>query len=127
VGTSQLVDMSTFGRNILHCRYLAHCPVMRAPGDVRWNKEVVYNCTWSLLNAIDNHNTLTGNGVGSITKVLVTGFGTGTGRISPKRCAEQMILALKHFLARVNNRNKTTFHPNEISVEDHEIRATHRM
>jgi O-acetyl-ADP-ribose deacetylase (regulator of RNase III) len=32
-----------------------------------------------------------------IERVLMTGLGTGTGQVSAARCAQQMILAIKHF------------------------------
>jgi O-acetyl-ADP-ribose deacetylase (regulator of RNase III) len=33
----------------------------------------------------------------TIRRVLMTGLGTGCGQVSAARCAQQMILAIKHF------------------------------
>ena len=54
---------------------------------------------WSLLVTLDQYNhsvevTRTGP---RISKVLMTGLGTGTGRVSAKRCAQQMALAIRDF------------------------------
>lgn len=38
------------------CRYLALCPTMRVPSPCGWDRDVVYECIWSLLNAIGQHN-----------------------------------------------------------------------
>ncbi|KAK4616000.1 hypothetical protein CLAFUW4_10163, partial [Fulvia fulva] len=37
-------------------KYLLLCPTMRIPDLVGWDVEVVYECVWSLLCTIDNHN-----------------------------------------------------------------------
>ena len=38
------------------CRWLALCPTMRVPDNVEWDREVVYDCVWNLLCAIERHN-----------------------------------------------------------------------
>lgn len=85
-------------------RRVALCPTMRVPDDVRWDREVVYECVWSLLCAVDGHNRAVrageddgGEGQDEIRDVLMTPLGTGVGRITPQRWAEQAVLALKHF------------------------------
>lgn len=75
---------------------------MRTPQDVRWDREVVYECTWTLLNAIDNHNLGCAEDE-RISKVVCPGLATGVGRVSAQRCAEQMALALMHYEDAVNN------------------------
>ena len=63
----------------------------------------MYNLMWALLNSLEQHNaavddlTQVGTGI-RIQKVLMTGLGTGVGRISGERCAQQMALAVKDFL-----------------------------
>jgi O-acetyl-ADP-ribose deacetylase (regulator of RNase III) len=80
----------------------AHCiavlPTMRTPSDVRWHKDLAYNCMWSLQVAIENWNRTHPEGQGKIKRVVTTGLGTGTGGVRPKVAAEQMVLAVKHFL-----------------------------
>src|SRR5271170_4454327 len=43
---------------------VALCQTMRRPSDVRWDREVVYECIWSVLGAMGNHNF----GVGQATE-----------------------------------------------------------
>lgn len=69
---------------------------MRTPEYIRWNKEIVYNVIWSLLNALDQHNR-TAHPEDRIKKVLLPGMGTGVGRISHRLCAQQTALAFKDF------------------------------
>ena len=60
----------------------------------------MYNLMWSILVSVEQHNTAvtqTGTGV-RIRKVLMTGLATGYGEISSAKCAQQMALAVKHFL-----------------------------
>lgn len=94
-GTSLLIPMHPFINNRNHCKYIAHCPTMRKPGNCRWNKEVVYNCMWNLLCELRRHNTCTND---PIKRVFITGLGTGIGNFPSEICASQMILAYKHFV-----------------------------
>ncbi|KAJ8508539.1 hypothetical protein ONZ45_g9200 [Pleurotus djamor] len=80
-----------------HCSYIALVPTMRIPEIVRWNKEIVYNCVWSLLNSLTQHNASTTDPAQKITKVLMTGLGTGVGFISAETFAKQTAEAFKHF------------------------------
>ena len=55
---------------------------------------------WSILVSVEKHNaavTQTGTGA-RIQKVLMTGLATGFGEISSAKCAQQMALAVKHFI-----------------------------
>jgi O-acetyl-ADP-ribose deacetylase (regulator of RNase III) len=73
---------------------------MRVPDDARWDREIVYECVWSLLCAVDNHNRTVraaGDDREEIRSILMTPLGTGIGRITPERWASQAVLALKHF------------------------------
>jgi O-acetyl-ADP-ribose deacetylase (regulator of RNase III) len=78
---------------------------MRTPENVCWDKEVVYECTWTLLNAIDNHNSNCAEGE-KIKKVLCPGLATGVGRVSAEKCAVQMVLAIDHYEKAVNDPKK---------------------
>ncbi|KAI1807855.1 macro domain-like protein [Daldinia bambusicola] len=96
------------------CKYLALCPTMRVPAPCNWDRDVVYECVWSLLNAIERHNrgveaeevqggSSGGNSRGSsgstkIGSILMTPLGTGTGGISDDKWAKQAVLAIKHFI-----------------------------
>ncbi|KAF8502589.1 hypothetical protein F5888DRAFT_1607629 [Russula emetica] len=70
--------------------YIAVLPTMRYPVDVRWHRDLVYNAVWSLV--VETKTTRR-----TIQRVLMTGLGTGYGQVSVARCAQQMILAIKHF------------------------------
>ena len=77
---------------------------MRVPESVRWHKEVVYNCVWSLLVEVDNHNASVaegaageGEGKARIETVAMTGLATGVGRVPPEECARQMAMAFAHY------------------------------
>lgn len=100
-GTCTLVPLSgSVCENNSHgCAFIAICPTMRIPENVVWNREIVYNCVWSLLVAIDEHNRCAeASGTGKrINKVLMTGLGTGVGGVSARRCAQQMALAMRDF------------------------------
>ncbi|TKA76567.1 hypothetical protein B0A55_04047 [Friedmanniomyces simplex] len=92
--------------------YLLLCPTMRIPWDVKWDREVVYECVWSLLCAVDNHNrdvrrqkgsasaaaaTSGGKPQKEIKSILMTPLATGVGRVSAQRWAEQCVIAMKHY------------------------------
>lgn len=95
----------TRSRNVWGVRRVALCPTMRLPSNAEWNREVVYECVWSLLCAVDNHNRAVREGKledgdergEEIRSVLMTPLATGVGRVSPERWAAQAVLALKHF------------------------------
>ena len=74
---------------------------MYTPEDVSWHKDLVYHAMWTLLVEIKKRNQLVvgedGVNSSSIHTVLMTGLGTGQGGISVKRCAQQMVLAVKHW------------------------------
>ncbi|KAI5918518.1 hypothetical protein F4810DRAFT_691756 [Camillea tinctor] len=84
------------------CRYLALCPTMRVPSRCDWDKEVVYECIWGLLNAIEHHNSsVSGEGgdtSAKIKSILMTPLGTGTGGVSNDKWAKQAVLAIKHWI-----------------------------
>ena len=75
---------------------------MHTPEDVSWHKDLVYNAMWTLLVEINKWNRLElvfaeDDEPSKIRTVLMTGLGTGQGGISVKRCAQQMVLAVKHW------------------------------
>jgi len=84
-------------KNPWHTTSLAILPTMHTPENVSWHKDLVYNAMWTLLVEIKKWNQFAfGEGI-SIQTVLMTGLGTGQGGISVKRCAQQMVLAVKHW------------------------------
>ena len=86
---------------------LALCPTMRHPCDISWHKDIVYNAMWSLLVEIERWNKVHAGQSDKIYNVLMTGLGTGTGKISPQVCARQMALAVRHFtLANIEEENR---------------------
>jgi hypothetical protein len=71
---------------------------MHAPEDVSWHQDLVYNTMWSLLVQLEQWNkTSDAEGRAKIQTVLMTGLGTGYGCIEADKCAQQMMLAVKHF------------------------------
>lgn len=118
--------------NVWGCRRVALCPTMRSPTNVNWDREVVYECVWSLLCEVDNHNkrvrsrqarniqsgsasggqvtSKPGDGDGDddeeIKSILMTPLATGVGRVSAQRWASQTVLALKHYLQACENPDK---------------------
>ena len=89
-------------KNPWHTTSLAILPTMHTPEDVSWHKDLVYHAMWTLLVEIKKRNQLVVgedgvNSRSSIHTVLMTGLGTGQGGISVKRCAQQMVLAVKHW------------------------------
>jgi O-acetyl-ADP-ribose deacetylase (regulator of RNase III) len=91
---------------------LAIVPTMRTPEDVSWNRDLVYDAMWSLLNEValwnERHGAGAAAGAGASDKriktVLMTGLGTGTGAVPARRCARQIILAVQHFFEGVPER-----------------------
>ncbi|KAK2459996.1 hypothetical protein APHAL10511_008002 [Amanita phalloides] len=84
--------------NRFGCKVLALCPTMRHPGDLTWHKDIVYNTMWSLLVQLGHWDTqYMYNSDQRIYNVLMTGLGTGIGKISPVVCAQQMALAVRHY------------------------------
>lgn len=105
-GTCTLVPLAgtPCADNALGCRVLALCPTMRIPGSVTWHREIVYNCVWALLAAVDVHNARIAAGepegdrpIGTIGTVAMTGLATGVGHVSAEMCAMQTALAFAHF------------------------------
>lgn len=89
-------DVSGAGKNPWSARTLAVLPTMRVPQEVSWNKDLVYNCMWTLLCQISLWNRDRKEGE-HIHRVLMTGLGTGCGNVAAEVCAKQMVLAVKHW------------------------------
>jgi hypothetical protein len=98
-GTCTTVPLpSSMLTNPLKGSSIAILPTMRVPDVIDWHLDLVYNLTWSLFVEIERWNASIGSsGNKKIESVLLCGLGTGTGNISAVRCAQQMILAVKHF------------------------------
>ncbi|KAM0321338.1 hypothetical protein ACHAQA_010167 [Verticillium albo-atrum] len=104
-GTCTLVripdDFAPRSRNVWGTRFVAMCPTMRTPAPVQWDREVIYECVWGLLCAVDNHNrdvrTGRGDGEEEICSLMMTPLATGVGGVSAKKWAAQAVLAMKHF------------------------------
>lgn len=97
-GTCTLVrfppDME--GTNAWGCKWVAICPTMRTPEAVSWDREVVYECVWSLLCEVERWNQ--DKTEDRIETILITLLATGVGAVSGKRWAAQFVLAMKHFV-----------------------------
>ncbi|KAL2830121.1 hypothetical protein BJY01DRAFT_261019 [Aspergillus pseudoustus] len=87
------------------CKWVGLCPTMRTPDNVRWDREVVYECVWSLLCAVEGWNRGLEEGKGGeyrergrIESLLITPMATGCGAVSPKKWAAQFVLAMRYFV-----------------------------
>ena len=124
------LDGSVCENNAHGCAFIALCPTMRIPEDVVWNREIVYNCVWSLLITLEQHNRvveLSGGGT-SIRRILMTGLATGVGNVSPQRCAQQMALAVRDFIDASQNAGKWRCMEWDDAVDyAHDCRRTHQL
>lgn len=88
---------------------------MHRPEDVSWDRYVVYNTTWSLLCAVDKHNSRKGEFSNSdgpwypIRSVLMSSLGTGSGKVPYDRFASQFGLAVKNFYEALSSLEKWKF------------------
>lgn len=80
------------------CSWVAICPTMREPRNVSWDREVVYECVWSLLCQVEGFNRGLGSEERKIGRILMTPLAVGAGRVSKERWAMQTVLALRHFV-----------------------------
>lgn len=96
-GSCTLVEFpENLKQNDRNCNWVAICPTMREPENVNWDREVVYECVWSLLCQLEGHNRR--NLDNKIESILMTPLATGIGKVSKERWAAQAVLALKHFV-----------------------------
>ena len=116
------------------CRWLALCPTMRVPYDANWDREVVYECVWSLLCAIDRHNRSAKASAGAesgdsaIGSILMTPLATGVGRVSAKKWANQAVLAIKHYIHAVENAAQfSSLDWEQATKLSEEVGETHKM
>lgn len=112
-------------RNVWGVRHLLLCPTMRVPEDVTWDKEVVYQCVWSMLCAVEKHNETAAEGDG-IEAILMTPLATGVGRVSEHVWAAQLLLALRHYDLAVENPDEfAALDVDRILTLDGEIQETY--
>jgi O-acetyl-ADP-ribose deacetylase (regulator of RNase III) len=118
-------------KNVWECKYLALCPTMKIPQTVEWDREVVYECIWSLMCALDKHNEASASGQTEnelITSILMTPLGTGIGELSGKKWAAQTVLAFKHFVDAKENMIKwSQLKPAEIFEYTNELVDTYAL
>lgn len=118
------------------CKFLAICPTMRVPDDARWDREIVYECIWSLMCEVNRWNRkfkqdqAKGNiehGQAIIDTILITPLATGTGMVNPEKWAAQFVLALKHFVDAAQNPDKWSRLKWEDVKEAQEVEKTWQM
>ncbi|KAI1845915.1 hypothetical protein JX265_011189 [Neoarthrinium moseri] len=114
------------------CAYVALCPTMRMPSRCDWDREVVYECVWSLLNAVERHNGSLDCAEGRsrrIESLLMTPLGTGTGYITYERWARQAALAIKHWVDAVEGEPERwqSRRWEDLARVEGEIKLTHRV
>ena len=123
--------------NAWGCKYLALCPTMKVPSEVRWDREVVYECVWTLLAAIDRHNREIRERRAQnqreregceIQSVLMTPLATGCGLWSAQKWAAQTIIAIRHFKAALENESGVKMRgPVEIMTHSAEVEKTYDL
>lgn len=136
-GTCTLVripdDFHARSNNVWGVKRVALCPTMRVPQDTRWDREVVYECIWSLLCAVGNHNRdvkegRAPEGEEEIKTILMTPLATGCGRVSPERWAAQAVLALRHYTSALENEEEwSTLQWNTIDARALEVERTWQL
>ncbi|KAJ5832525.1 hypothetical protein N7474_000836 [Penicillium riverlandense] len=95
-GTCTLVQFpASLKQNSRNCTWVAICPTMREPTNVSWDREVVYECVWSLFCQVERYNRTSDQKINSL---LMTPLAAGVGRVSKERWAAQTVLAMKHFI-----------------------------
>ncbi|KAF1733064.1 hypothetical protein CRV24_006961 [Beauveria bassiana] len=115
-------------RNVWGVRHLLLCPTMRVPESVVWDKEVVYQCVWSMLCAVDRYNQSVGQDDAGdrIESILMTPLATGVGRVSEHVWAAQLLLALRHYDMAIRNPDEfSALDVDRILTLDAEIQATY--
>lgn len=128
-GTCTLVCLppALANANRYGCTWIAVVPTMRVPEDVRWNRDIIYDSMWSLLVALARHHdaAVASGEEPAIKKVVVTGLATGCGMVSLTCCAEQMALAVRHFLdARANEGKWSQLDWGSVGLMDVQIQKT---
>lgn len=133
-GTCTLIDLKTesLKDEPWGCRYLALCPTMKIPQKVTWDKEVVYECIWSLLTSVSKHNqSAVMSEPGScreIKSILMTPLATGYGGWSGAKWAAQLLLAIRHFVETTEKAEKWgVMDPIIIMKFAEEMRETHDL
>lgn len=101
-GTCTLVEFpSNLKGNPQDCSWVALCPTMKEPQDARWDREVVFECVWSLLCQVEGHNRHAKKS--RVERILMTPLAAGVGKVSKERWAAQTVTALKQFVEAVEN------------------------
>ncbi|CAL5870801.1 uncharacterized protein PFLUO_LOCUS5041 [Penicillium psychrofluorescens] len=122
-GTCTLVQFpAPLEQNSRQCAWVAICPTMREPTNVCWDREVVYECVWSLFCQVERHNRSSDQ---KISSLLMTPLAVGVGRVSKERWAAQTVLAMKHFVNAVEQPerwSKLEWH--EIFDDCNEVKTT---
>lgn len=123
-GSCSLVEFpENLKRNDRNCSWVAICPTMREPEDVTWDREVVYECVWSLLCQVEGHNR--GSVHNRIESLLMTPLATGVGKVSKERWAAQTVLALAHYADAIERPEKwSNLQWGTIEIIDDEVRET---
>jgi hypothetical protein len=116
------------------CRWFALCPTIRLPDNADWDREVVYECVWSLLCAIDQHNRSAKDSSNFeliesvINSILMTPLATGVGNVSAEKWAHQAVLVLKHYISAVENAAQwSSLDWTQVTKISHEVAKTHVM
>ncbi|KAJ5160140.1 uncharacterized protein N7482_007144 [Penicillium canariense] len=126
-GSCTLVEFpENLKQNDHNCSWVGLCPTMREPEDVNWDREVVYECVWSLLCQIEGHNR--SHVDNRIETILMAPLAAGIGKVSKERWSAQTALALKHFVAALEKPQVwSTLQWDTIEEIDNEVHATWKV
>ncbi|KAJ5279578.1 hypothetical protein N7478_004950 [Penicillium angulare] len=131
-GSCTLVEFpEALKQNSRGCEWVAICPTMREPQNVNWDREIVFECVWSLLNQVEGHNRRLTSGSKNasegkrIESLLLPPLAVGVGKVSKKRWAQQAVLAMMHFVEAVEKpENWSCLNWDKIEVIGDEINDT---
>lgn len=133
-GTCTLIDLKheSLKDEPWGCRYLALCPTMKIPQNVTWDKEVVYECVWSLLTSVSKHNDSVAQtepkDYPKISSILMTPLATGYGGWSAAKWAVQFLLAIRHFIEATEKAGRWgVMDPISIMKFADEMQKTHQL
>lgn len=79
--------------------FLVYAPTMPVPGSLSSTRNV-HAAMLAILNAVADHNASNDE---EIRSIVITGLGTGVGRLAPDAATSQMRAAFEEFLARDSN------------------------
>lgn len=121
--SAQVIDMtkaldhaSRMTPNAPDVPILVHLPTMSLPGTTIPKSPVVFYSMWNLMTAILAYNSRSDVSK-KITRVLITGLGTGVGGVPEASCVRQMCDAIKLFNTNLNSTSEGMTSETSLEIE----------